>query len=138
MPVTSIYIQLLFCCLVLLSDQAVAENLNSQLPASSPTFELTDQKVQHIDEMLIWRALDNHQTPLNFAAIQQLLPQSTAINKSILGSSGAYLAKIPLRNTKYLTSTWYINPHTNFVDKGIAFWQQSDGNVIKLADFLSI
>ncbi len=135
MPVASIYIQLLLYCLILISGQAVAENSSSQLPASSTPFELTDQKVQYIDEMLIWRALDNHQAPLNFAAIQQLLPQSTAINKSILGSSGAYLAKIPLRNTKYLTSTWYINPHTNFVDKGIAFWQQSDGNVIKLADF---
>lgn len=135
MPVTSFYFRLLLCCLVILGGNALAEPLKSQLTQKPLTFKLTEEKIQYIDEKLIWRSLDNHQAPINFAAIKQLLPRSEAIEKSIIGGSGAYLARIPLKNTQYLTSTWYINPNTNFVDKGIAFWEQSNGNVIKLADF---
>lgn len=98
-------------------------------------FELTKSDIQVIDEKLIWRSLDTHKTPLNFAAIKQLLPVSSPINNTILGSSGAYLAKVSLHNELYLPNTWYINPASNFVDKGIAFWQKSDGSVVKLADF---
>jgi diguanylate cyclase (GGDEF)-like protein len=124
----------------LLANQAIS----GQMPAKQATvnqsakeqvFALKDQKMQVIDEALVWRSIEKHQVPLNFTAIKQLLPLSEAIQGSIVGTSGAYLARVPLQNVKYLTSTWYINPHTNFLDKGIAFWQQSDGKVLKLADF---
>lgn len=99
-------------------------------------FKLTDQNLLLIDEKLIWRRIDTQQkAPLNFAAIKQLLPLSKPISKSAISTSGAYLAKIPLYNSQYFTNTWYINPNSNFVDKGIAFWQKSDGSVLKLADF---
>jgi diguanylate cyclase (GGDEF)-like protein len=135
-----------FCCSFFVA-QVVAEQeitkktlnkqiLNTTISAKkTPYFELNELNTQQINEKLIWRSIESHQTPLNFAAIKQLLPLSKNIEKSIIGTSGAYLAKIPLRNTKYLTTTWYLNPNTNFVDKGIAFWEQSDGSILKLADF---
>jgi len=142
--------RLFLCCLALLANQVIAEQVPAKPAALKPiyikevsagqslqeqAFHLTEQNIQLIDESLVWRSIDQPQAPPNFAAIKQLLPLSKAIQGSIVGTSGAYLARIPLRNTKSLTSTWYINPHTNFVDIGIAFWQQSDGSILRLADF---
>lgn len=130
MTVTAVIKRIIFCCLILIANQTWA--INS--PDATST-ELTTQDLQIVNEKQVWRSIDNHQAPLNFAAIKQLLPVSKKIKTSILGSSGAYLARIPLYNGQYLTNTWYVNPHANFVDKGMAFWQQSDGKVVKLADF---
>lgn len=121
---------LLFYILFFFTTSALAEQ-----EYVTKTVELTAQDLTIISETLIWRELPKHQYPINFVAIERLLPASEKIQHSIRGSSGAYLAKISLRTPLYLPNTWYINPHSNFVDKGIAFWQKSDGNVIKLADF---
>lgn len=123
------------CISVLLLNVFLISQVQAKQANEVQEFELTNQNLQVIDESLIWRSIDTHQTPLNFAAIKQLLPISQPIENTILGSSGAYLAKVPLQNSLYLPSTWYINPASNFVDKGIAFWQKSNGSVIKLADF---
>lgn len=123
------YLSTLLVCVFYIT-QAKAKQV-----AEKHSFDLTSQDLQVIDEALIWRSIDTHQTPLNFAAIKQLLPISKPINGTILGTSGAYLARVPLQNTLYLPSTWYINPASNFVDKGIAFWQKKNGSVLKLADF---
>ncbi len=135
MSATSFISNILLCCVALLATPIYAEQEFIEQNEKELIFELNDQNIQLINEKLIWRRIDSHQAPLNFAAIKQLLPLSSLIQNSIISTSGAYLAKIPLRNSQYLTSTWYINPNTNFVDKGIAFWQQSDGSVLKLADF---
>lgn len=135
MPTTPSVIRILVYCLVFMANPIFAEPGNTKKIDQAPFFELTDQDITTIDETLIWRSIDNHQAPLNFAAIKQLLPLSKKTKGSIIGSSGAYLARVPLHNSQYFTTTWYINPNTNFVDKGIAFWQQSNGSVHKLADF---
>lgn len=124
-----------FCCLAFLANQVLAEQIPTEQSQQERVFELNEQDIQLINETSVWRRIESHQAPLNFAAIKQLLPSSKAIQSSIIGTSGAYLAKISLRNAQYLTSTWYINPNSNFVDKGIAFWQQSDGSIVRLADF---
>lgn len=132
---STLYKSAYFCLLVIFASFC---NVNLSYAVQSndrQQFSLTDQDIQVIDEDLIWRSLDSHQTPLNFAAIQQLVPSSQAIQGTILGTSGAYLARVPLYNALYLPNTWYINPTSNFVDKGIAFWQKNDGTIIKLADF---
>jgi len=108
--------------------------LGNQEPLNK-TFNLTKQDLSIINETLIWRKLNGHQIPFNFIGMQQLLPASKAIQNSVVGKKGAYVAKLPLKNTLYLTNTWYINPHSNFVDRGIAYWQKSDGSVMKLAEF---
>ena len=126
----------LFYLLVLLIANTLFVPLSyASQPNTEQYFDLTEQDIQVIDEKLIWNSLDIHQTPLNFAAIKQLVPASKAIESTILGTSGAYLARVPLQNTLYLPNTWYINPASNFVDKGMAFWQKSNGSVVKLADF---
>jgi diguanylate cyclase (GGDEF)-like protein len=142
---THLITRVFFCCLVFIANQVFAEQVfTKQIPPQKMSysqnqqalvFELKQENMQTISEKLVWRSIDKHHTPLNFAGIKQLLPLSKPIENSIIGSSGAYLAKVPLRNTQYLTTTWYINPHANFVDKGIAFWQQSDGSTLRLADF---
>jgi diguanylate cyclase (GGDEF)-like protein len=126
---------ILLSCLALLTNQVFADQFSASQTEHEQAFTLTDQDLQIIDEKIIWRSIDKHQTPLNVAAIKQLLPLSKIIETSVIGSSSAYLAKIPFRNARYITSTWYINPNANFVDEGIAFWQKSDGSVLKLADF---
>lgn len=125
----------LFCLFALITHICIADLSYAMSSNNGQVFELTEQDIQVLDENTIWRSIDNHQAPLNFAAIQQLIPLSKALQGTVLGTSGAYLAKIPLHNAQYLTTTWYINPNSNFVDKGIAFWQKSDGTFLKLADF---
>jgi diguanylate cyclase (GGDEF)-like protein len=133
-----IIINLIFCCLFFLPNLVFAEQeTHKQAVSSTPrkTVNLSEQHIHIIDEAQLWRRIDTHHPPLNFTAIKKLLPLSKKIQGSLIGTSGAYLAIISLKNSKYLTSTWYINPHTNFVDKGIAFWQKSDGSVVKLTNF---
>lgn len=58
--------------------------------------------------------------------------KSTAKN-NLLGQQGAVVASIPITNN--VAGSWYVLPIANFIDTGIAFWQDEENNLTKIADF---
>ncbi|EWH11778.1 GGDEF domain protein [Catenovulum agarivorans DS-2] len=93
--------------------------------------ELTSEK-RVIQDDALWHLVDDNKTPDITQLIKQYNQSSNAIS-SLLGRSGAALAKLPI--TAMQAGNWYVMPVANFVDQGHAYWQDELGNIKQLADF---
>ncbi|WP_017446997.1 GGDEF domain-containing protein [Gayadomonas joobiniege] len=104
--------------------------LFSSLTVAKSEVKLLDEGLVVADDNL-WRLVDSTQ-PVNSNNIHLVYKQATP-KTTLLAESGAVISKIPISASN--KSTWYILPIANFVDKGQAFWQSTDGAVRQIADF---
>ncbi|PKF56659.1 diguanylate cyclase [Alteromonadales bacterium alter-6D02] len=87
-----------------------------------------------LPDFKVWRAV-NLLEPAGFKQIQQAYYQSKPLNELTIGSSGAYIARVPLENSHAQARSWYASPSANFIDAGVAYWKRHDDTLIKLNGF---
>lgn len=83
------------------------------------------------DEML-WRAV-KLQNPDDVTDLINAVHESSTTYNLLLGQKGQVVARIPISTNK--EGFWYVMPIANFVDKGMAYWQDEFGNISLIADF---
>jgi len=97
--------------------------------------ELNENEEYKISELNLWHKVNLINDSLSFGAIKNAYEQTSAINHSTVTTTGSYVAKISLINQSDSNNTWYVMPTANFIDKGVAFLEKSDGTVIALHEF---
>lgn len=96
-----------------------------------------NQSVQTLTDKGLWYAINNELDDVSIEEIEQSFIKQPSnfklVDGSIVGSSGAFLAKL------YLTSesqqTVFIVPKANFIDRGTVYWQPDTGEAHQVANF---
>ena len=109
----------LICCLLLqtigFSASAITLNENDSLQLKSAIWHQVDIAKPTQGEQLV-NAYNNVNTPIT----------------SLYSAHGSAIAKISLTTTS--AGRWYIIPQVNYLDSGVAFYQDASG-IRKVADF---
>lgn len=102
---------------------------------ASTSLELNENNEYKISELNLWHKVNLMNDAISFNAIKAAYTQTTAINYSTVTTTGSYIAKTRLSNQSDLRKTWYALPTAEFIDKGLAFLEKTDGTVIPLNEF---
>ncbi|WP_076542139.1 diguanylate cyclase [Shewanella sp. UCD-KL21] len=90
-------------------------------------------KIEIVEENLWYKT-----TPLisgpRFSELVLLYADAKQVS-STLGGNGAFVARIPLANSRDIQHTRFVNLYTNYLDLGAAYWQPEQGEVVALASF---
>lgn len=100
---------------------------------STNLVQLSDDDIYlKINDKVLWHAVEL-KNPNNAAELIKAAQQSNTTYNSLLGKNGAAVAKIPIATGG--AGDWYVMPMANFVDSGVAFWQDEYGTMTLVADF---
>ena len=87
----------------------------------------------YIPEHRLWRAVPELPDKVSFTDIEKhahQIPQT-----SVLGNRGAILAFIGVKNPTLGPVNRYLKIDANYLDRGIAYWQPSEGDPEILSEF---
>lgn len=115
--------RILLVLLFLLSISVRAEQLS-----------LDNHNTLSLPDDALWLSIPVQEAP-SFSTLKALYQSDNLKPGSVLHSTGAYLAKIPLTSSSTTSTTWYVRPNASFVDTGFAFWETEDGRVTPVAEF---
>ncbi|MDX1757107.1 MAG: diguanylate cyclase [Marinobacter sp.] len=100
---------------------------NGELRLSGDVQELADHR--------LWYPLDASLVSESelLTALQRHIADGEAVEGTLTGRSGAFLARVPLSISG--RQLWFVVPSANFIDVGLAYWQLEQGPPQRLAEF---
>ncbi|MEZ9369776.1 MULTISPECIES: diguanylate cyclase [unclassified Shewanella] len=102
--------------------------------SASPYVTLDERdKIEIVEENLWYKTSPLISDP-RFTDLVLLYADAKQVT-STLGGNGAFVARIPLANSRDIQHTRFVNLYTNYLDIGTAYWQSEQGEVVALASF---
>lgn len=108
--------------------------LNSGACHAQNQITLSQQQAFKIDDLNLWRSADSGPIPFTLADIKILYHSAPSVDSTI-GRQGAFVTKLLIHNASNTRKLWFVTLHANYLDLGLAFWQNTTNDEAHHANF---